>query len=46
MLSSSTKYECLRSALFANKDAGVMCSATQAGFLVRLSNAEVVDRVG
>lgn len=46
MLSSSTNVECRRSALLAESDAGVMCSATQAGFRVRLSKAEVVDRVG
>lgn len=46
MLSSSTKYECRRSALLANNDPGVMCSATQAGFRVRLSKAEVVESVG
>lgn len=43
---SSTKKECFRSAPPMASDWGVMCSATQAGFRVRLSKAEVVDRVG
>lgn len=46
MLSSSTNVECRRSALFADSEAGVMCSATHAGLRVRLSKAEVVERVG
>ena len=46
MDSSSTKYECFRSALLADRDAGVMCSATHCGFRVRRSKAEVVERVG
>lgn len=43
---SSTKKECFRSAPPIASDWGVMCSATHAGFLVRLSKADVVDRVG
>ena len=46
MDSSSTNDECLRSPLLANREAGVICSATQAGLRVLLSNAEVVERVG
>ena len=46
MDSSSTKKECLRSALFAFKDVGVICSATHCGLRVRRSKADVVERVG
>lgn len=34
MVSSSAKYECLRSPPLMSRLAGVMCSATQCGFLV------------
>ncbi len=46
MVSSSTKEECFRSPLLASREAGVICSATQAGLRVLRSNAEVVDSVG
>lgn len=46
MLSSSTNVECFRSPLLASKEAGVMCSATQAGLRVLRSKAKVVERVG
>lgn len=45
MVPSSTKTECLRSALLAEREAGVMCSATHIGLRVRRSKEEVVERV-
>ena len=46
MLGSSTKTECRRSPLLREREAGVMCSATQCGLRVRRSKADNVDRLG
>lgn len=43
---SSTKYECRRSPPAMDSEVGVMCSATQCGFRVRRSKADVVEGVG
>ena len=43
---SSMNTECFRSPAFTEREEGVICSATQAGFRVRRSKADVVDGVG
>ena len=43
---SSTNTECFRSPALVEREDGVICSATHAGFRVRRSKADVVDGVG